>query len=211
MKKPEAGASEAEKMAYIHHAVMNPLTVVVGYAQLLASRSDLKEDALVQANRILEQARECVRIIEELTTTDAPLQVDGDADDPLHGEGQGNRTRHILVVDDEPLILKLTQKVLGADYEVAICPTAREAQRRLLIEDYDLVLLDYNLKGEIDGRRLFETLKRHQPEIADKVLFMSGGVSDPEDQDFLGSSGRGCIDKPFNIDKLRETVARAIS
>ena len=209
MKKPGKDAGIEESLGHVHHSVMNPLTVVLGYAQLLAARTDLDEEAVSQVKRILEQARECVRIVEELTQ----VNVQSDETDPGEGSDEevaASKTRSILVVDDEPVILKLTKEVLSSEYDVAGCPTAEEAQRRLLTEDYDLVLLDLNLKGDVDGRDLYKALQVHQPDVADRVLFMSGGVTDESVREFLDQSGRGCIDKPFNIDTLRRIVAGAI-
>lgn len=208
MNSEDRKDKEENPLARFHHSVMNPLTVVVGYAQLLASRTDLDEEAQGQVNRILEQAHECVRIVEEMTASEPP------AENPDTSPGESTETdkrRSILVVDDEPVILKLAVEVLQSDYEVVGCHSADEAQRRLLTQDFDLVLLDLNLEGEVGGRVLFETLKLHQPDMAEKVLFMSGGAADSDDQEFMDHSGKGCLNKPFDIRNLRETVARSIA
>jgi len=210
MKSEDHDSREDNVLAGIHHAVMNPLTVVVGYAQLLASRTDLDEEAQGQVKRILEQAHECVRIVDEMTPGDAPKEKEV-IGRTTRESGESDKRRSILVVDDEPVILKLAVEVLRTDYDVVGCHSADEAQRRLLTQDFDLVLLDLNLEGEVGGRVLFETLKLHQPDMAEKVLFMSGGTADSDDQDFMDRSGKGCLSKPFDIRNLRDTVARSIA
>jgi CheY-like chemotaxis protein len=190
---------------------MNPLTVVVGYAQLLATRHDLDEEARGQVSRILQEARECVRIIErarQAAPVVTPRVPEGAAPDPSPA-GQVLR-RRVLVVDDEPVILKLTNEILGGQHDVIGAPTADDALRRLLIEDVDVVLLDLNLGGPIGGRQLFQTLQLQQPEVAERVVFMSGGAVGQEEQAFLANCGRECLQKPFNIKMLRETVQRLV-
>ena len=199
------GARESETIGRLHHSLMNPLTVVVGYAQLLAARRDLDEDVRNQATRILEEARECVRIIERYRHAGGG---EGKAEASLASGSAGPARRRVLVVDDEPVILKLSSEVLGSEHDVVGAADADEAVRRLLTEDFDVVLLDLNLGGRIGGRRLYETLLVQQPEVAERVVFVTGGVISEEEQDFINGSGRECIQKPFHIRVLRDIVSR---
>ena len=204
---PQGGSREGDFAARLHHALMNPLTVVVGYAQLLAARKDLDEDVKNQVNRILEEARECVRLVERARADRHPAvpAAPGTTPEP---RPQSDVRRKILVVDDETVILRLTAEVLGAEFEVSGIGDADEALRTLLIEDFDLVLLDVNLGGRISGRELFTTLQVQQPEVAERVVFMTGGVVGVEEDAFLNATQRECLRKPFHINVLRETVRR---
>jgi two-component system KDP operon response regulator KdpE len=66
-------------------------------------------------------------------------------------------TRLILVVDDEPAIVRLVRAKLRADgYAVITAASGEEALARLDEERPDLVILDLMMPG-IDG---FETLRR---------------------------------------------------
>ena len=55
-----------DELNRLAHDMMNPLTVVLGYAQLLSSRTDLPEDVTQQANDIYQQALESASIAEEI-------------------------------------------------------------------------------------------------------------------------------------------------
>jgi CheY-like chemotaxis protein len=198
---------DIEYASQLHHALMNPLTVVVGYAQLLSTRDDLPADARTQVDRIFTEARECVRIIE--TARQAARQEAAAA----AGEGAGARTapairKKVLIVDDEAVILRLTSEILGTEFEVTGISDADEALKRLLIDDVDVILLDLNLGGRIGGRELYETLRVQQPEVADRVVFVTGGVVSEREQEFLRGCGREVLQKPFHIKMLREMVRR---
>lgn len=207
MEKNDGGVREGEVSSRLHHALMNPLTVVVGYAQLLAARRDLDDDVRQQVSRILEEARECVRLIERARQSSHKTVVEASPADDRPASPAGRK--RLLVVDDEPVILKLAAEVLGGDHDVVGAADAEDAQRRLLTDDFDLVLLDLNLGGRVGGRALYETLLVQQPEVAERVIFVTGGVLNDDEQEFLSRCGRECIQKPFHIRVLREVVARA--
>lgn len=190
-----------EDIAQLRHSLMNPLTVVMGYAELLASRKDLPEDVRMQVGRILEEASECVRII------DRSRQMASETRDA--GSVSGPVKRRVLMVDDEPVIRKLAAEILSPEYQVHGVPDADTAIRSLLTEDFDLVLLDLDLGGPVGGRSLYETLLVQQPEVAERVVFVTGGAVTEDDLAFLAGSGRECIAKPFHISQLRDVVARA--
>ena len=61
----------------------------------------------------------------------------------------------ILVVDDEPRLVRLVREILSAvGYEVLSARDGEEALETLAIEQPDLVLLDILLPGELDGYKI---------------------------------------------------------
>lgn len=218
-----------EGLERLRHALMNRLTVVVGYAQMIAARPDLDTETRSRADRILSQAQECVRIIESwkqrlpgperpAPVNDGPAQAVGVRGGPAsvrpgpeEAAATGLRSGRVLVVDDEIIIRTLARHVLASSHDVETCETAEEALRLILVGDFDAVLIDLNLGGPTGGRGLYETLRVQHPEVADRVVFMSGGVVGADEVRFLEESGRPYIQKPFNIDELRSLVQRTIS
>ncbi|TKJ31465.1 MAG: DNA-binding response regulator [Chloroflexi bacterium B3_Chlor] len=70
--------------------------------------------------------------------------------DRLVGDKVGSET--ILVVDDEPRLVRLVREILSAvGYEVLSARDGEEALETLAIEQPDLVLLDILLPGDMDG------------------------------------------------------------
>lgn len=198
-----------EDVERLRHALMNPLTVVVGYAQMIASEPELDPETRSRATLILAQANECVRIIESWKhpaappSPDVPLAKGRDASREL-------RSGRVLVVDDEVIIRTLARQVLGSVHEVETCETENDALRRIMVGEFDAILIDLNLHGTTGGQGLYETLKVQHPELADRVVFMSGGVVGDEEIRFVEESGRPYIQKPFNIDELRALIQRMV-
>ena len=102
----------------------------------------------------------------------------------------------ILVLDDEPLILKTIERALvKTGYAVRIAGEADEFMRLLEEESADLLLMDINLEG---GRSdaLTGRISKMAPKA--KVIFMSGLIPVRDDILFL--------EKPFTIEDLRKLI-----
>lgn len=102
----------------------------------------------------------------------------------------------ILVLDDEPLILKTIQRaLLKTGYEVRIADKAEEFMRLLEEEPADLLLMDINLEGSRSDA-LVGRISQLVPKA--KVIFMSGLIPVRDDIFFL--------EKPFTIEDLRSLI-----
>jgi PAS domain S-box-containing protein len=122
------------------------------------------------------------------------------------GEGR----RRVLVVDDEPQLVKAIQQML-CDHDVTTTSSAAEALERLsrgpLVE---LVLCDLMMAG-MTGIELYEELQRVRPEVAARVTFMTGGAFTSEARDFLARVPNRCLEKPFTLEQLEAELTRAAS
>lgn len=202
-RQEHRSARFGDEIAQLRHSLMNPLTVVMGYAELLSARKDLPDEVRMQVSRILEEAAECVRIIDRSRQISSEVREEG--------PDAGPSKRRVLMVDDEPVIRKLAAEILGGECDVVGVADADGAIRALLTDDFDLVLLDLDLGGEVGGKSLYETLVVQQPDVANRVVFVTGGAVSAEDMEFLANSGREWIAKPFHINQLKDAVARAVA
>ncbi|HEB02088.1 MAG TPA: response regulator [Nitrospirae bacterium] len=111
----------------------------------------------------------------------------------LHYNGMNEK---ILVLDDEPLILKTIERALAkTGYAVRIAREANEFMRLLKEDPADLLLLDINLEGSRSDD-LAGNIRDVAPEA--KVIFMSGLIPSRDDIYFL--------EKPFTIEDLRKLI-----
>ena len=76
----------------------------------------------------------------------------------------------ILVVDDEPGMLRSVKRVLSKDYMVESAPSPREAITLAQQFKPDLAILDIQMP-EMDGFQLMERLQGTDPEL--EVIFMT--------------------------------------
>jgi DNA-binding response OmpR family regulator len=109
-------------------------------------------------------------------------------------------TEKILVLDDEPLILKTVDRALRKKgYEVRIASEPEGFMRLLEEEPADLLLMDMHLEG-FNSASLLGRIREIAPEA--KVIFMSGLFPERDDIFFL--------EKPFTIDDLRQLIREVL-
>ncbi|EKD84290.1 MAG: PAS/PAC sensor hybrid histidine kinase, partial [uncultured bacterium] len=126
-------------------------------------------------------------------------------------EAPSGRGETVLVVEDEPSILKFIQKILTPlDYKVlqAISPSeairlAEENSERISLLITDVVM------PEINGRQLYEQLKAMIPGL--KCLFMSGYTANVIAHRSMLDDGVNFIPKPFSKRDLAVKVRAALS
>ncbi|MEO7329050.1 MAG: ATP-binding protein, partial [Minicystis sp.] len=108
----------------------------------------------------------------------------------------------VLVVDDEPVLVSALGRSLEPDFEVTVVSSGREA-RRLLLEGppFDVILCDLIMPG-VTGMDLYDDVKRDRPELAERIIFMTGGTFTARARDFLASVPNPALDKPFDLETL---------
>ena len=111
----------------------------------------------------------------------------------------------ILIVEDEPLIaMMLEDFLLSLGHEVrATCDTVGEALKAVRNGDFDVAILDVNLKGESVWPVAAELRDREIP-----FILASGGHVDPPPAEFAGVP---MIDKPYTIDRVTPALEAALA
>jgi two-component system cell cycle sensor histidine kinase/response regulator CckA len=119
------------------------------------------------------------------------------------------RTASVLVVEDEPALGRVLPRLL-APHQVTVVERGAEALARILADEpFDLILCDI-MMPEMTGIDFHRALARVRPEIAARVVFMSGGVFTPGVRSFLDEIPNRRIDKPLDIASLRRLVQDAL-
>ncbi len=117
----------------------------------------------------------------------------------------------VLIVDDEPDILKITTaRLKKAGYEVQQAMDGREGLDLIKEESPDLVLLDLALP-EIDGREVCRRVKSDNAIKNIPIIFFSASVADGSIEEMVEEFGAdGFIVKPFSHEELLEKIQSII-
>ncbi len=123
----------------------------------------------------------------------------------------GKRRGRILIVDDEPSIGTALARVIGHEHDLTILTSPREALDRLRGEEsFDLILCDL-MMPDMTGMDLHDQLLRDRPDVAARMLFVTGGAFTPRARQFLDAMPERRIDKPFDVAALRRLIAERLS
>lgn len=118
-----------------------------------------------------------------------------------------NKAR-ILVVDDEAVVCRNCQRILGdLGHEVSTLQSSRVAIERLKEEDFDLAILDVKMPG-IDGMELLAAIKKIKPSMIVIIITGYSTVENAVDAVKLGAADY--ISKPFTPDELTIRVEKAL-
>jgi PAS domain S-box-containing protein len=114
----------------------------------------------------------------------------------------------VLVVDDEALIVIALAKVLEREHDVVAVTSGDQALERLLGDsNFDVILCDVAMPG-IGGIELHRALERMRPELAARMIFMSGATTMPPVADFLAGVKNAHIEKPVDLVLLRALIRK---
>ena len=128
MKKEQNMQDELNKLV---HDLMNPLTVIIGYAQLMSSRIDLPEDALPQAKDIYQQALEAAFIADKLKKWVAA--------------GESGNLGYVVVLDPEDDIFKEIKGILGNGVAFHYAKDIKDAVNFILSNQVESVVVDLDV------------------------------------------------------------------
>jgi PAS domain S-box-containing protein len=119
-------------------------------------------------------------------------------------------TADVLVVDDEPLVGRAVSRILSPPHRVTLVAGGAEALARLSDGRYDVVLCDLMMPG-MSGMDLYDRLERTRPEVARRVVFLTGGAFTDAAREFLARVPNARLEKPFEPAVLRAAVAAVLA
>lgn len=117
----------------------------------------------------------------------------------------------VLIVDDEIQVGTSLRRVLSSEHDVEVAVSAQDALKRLEEEPgFDVILCDL-MMPTMSGIELYRQLREMNPDYAERMIFMTGGVFTPAEQKFLHSLEHPWLAKPIDISELKSQVTRWVS
>ena len=120
----------------------------------------------------------------------------------------GPHRKRILIIDDEPSLADLIQRLLQERCQPEVAPSGRRALQIVAergAEFFDVILCDLMMPG-MTGMDLYGAVARQWPGLERRFIFMTGGAFTATAADFLSLVRVPCIDKPFDVATLRAAV-----
>lgn len=114
--------------------------------------------------------------------------------------------QRLLLIEDEPLVVSLLQRLLSDRYDIAATDDAVEALGWLDAgQRFDAILSDMMLPG-MSGMEFFRHLQARHPPLASRTGFITGGAFSDEARDFLVANRDRLLEKPFTTSSLKNFV-----
>jgi two-component system response regulator (stage 0 sporulation protein F) len=114
----------------------------------------------------------------------------------------------VLLVDDDKMLRDLFSSALcEAGYEVETADNGADALQRIEVEDFDLVITDWQMPI-LDGARLVLALRSAHLETP--VIILSGALATNPLPDVILNKVFTALEKPVSISELRAAAAAAL-
>lgn len=137
----------------------------------------------------------------ELPACDAPV-----VDTPATAPAPAPRPpRTVLIVDDEELVARAVARLLAGD-RVEVARSGRDALALGPLGRFDVVVCDL-MMPEMTGIELYRRAIAEAPALANRFVFLTGGVFTADARAFLDEPGRRWLAKPVE----RATLVAAVT
>jgi CheY-like chemotaxis protein len=208
----------------VAHAINNPLAALLMNLELASELLDPGSGS--EAGKRVEEARRLLvevhksalrvhEVVQDLgcasTTADAVRMLSVTPSvAPASSRAPKAAVARVLVVDDDALVARAVKRTLR-EHDVVVQGSAREALALLEAgERFDVLLCDL-IMPDLTGMDLYEAVLRLDRSQAERMVFVTGGPVTKRAREFVASTQNHVLDKPFDVRRLREIIARKVS
>ncbi|RKG83975.1 PAS domain S-box protein [Corallococcus terminator] len=134
-----------------------------------------------------------------------PSALSSHPEEPLPIHAPASPRGRVLVVDDEPAVGRVLQRLLR-DHDVEVATSGRQALERMAqAPAFDAVLCDV-MMPDLAGRDVYEAVRRDHPGLERRFVFVSGGAFSVGAREFLAQIPNPLLEKPFDEARVRGAV-----
>jgi len=117
----------------------------------------------------------------------------------------------ILLIEDEPSVAAFLRSALERrGYEVVPSSSAAGGVQLLASSNFDGIISDFRTPGGMNGADVHDWLRRNRPEMANRIIFITGDTASDETLTLLAQAGTPCVEKPFRVQQLMAAVEKTI-
>lgn len=138
----------------------------------------------------------------------APFETQTDGV-PTHSAAADGRAVRVLVIDDEPNLRKLCQRlIISLGHSCSVAQDSATALALASAEDFDMVLCDYRLASE-SADAVLAGFVEHAPHLIERTVVATGAANDVAVLDLVARFGLRLIAKPYGSEEIAAEIARA--
>ena len=121
----------------------------------------------------------------------------------------GDTLSILLLEDDDELAVTLRGFLESCSCKVTRLENGVEGLRRIMVEDFDLVLCDL-VMPTFPGDKFYLAVDRVKPALCRRFLFMTGHRAEPRYETFIQEIGGLILWKPFGTRELHAAIQNVL-
>jgi CheY-like chemotaxis protein len=121
----------------------------------------------------------------------------------------------VLLIEDEPAVMSYVRAALErSGYSVVCSDSGADGLRMLESGNFLGVVSDMRTPGGVDGADVHAWIARYRPELASRIVFITGDIANEETVATLSKTGAPCVEKPFRVRQfitvVEQTMGKAL-
>jgi DNA-binding NtrC family response regulator len=121
----------------------------------------------------------------------------------------------ILLIEDEPAVMAYVCASLERNGYQVVCANSGAAGVQLLeTGDFLGVVSDMVTPGGINGADVYSWIATHRPDLASRLVFITGDIANEKTVETLRRTGAPCVEKPFGVHQfiavIEKTMGKAL-
>jgi CheY-like chemotaxis protein len=117
----------------------------------------------------------------------------------------------ILLIEDEPAVMAYVRAALErSGYSVVCTESGVDALRLLERGEFQGVVSDMRTPGGVDGGDVYAWIAEHRPQLAPRLVFITGDIANEETVATLQKTGAPCVEKPFRVKQFISVVEKTM-
>jgi CheY-like chemotaxis protein len=117
----------------------------------------------------------------------------------------------VLLIEDEPAVMAYVRAALErSGYAVVCAQSGVDGLKMLESGEFLGVVSDMRTPGGVDGADVHAWLRRYRPELASRLVFITGDIANEETVATLRQTGAPCVEKPFRVQQFISVVEKTM-
>ena len=117
----------------------------------------------------------------------------------------------VLLIEDEPAVMSYVRAALErSGYSVVCTESGANGLQLLQSGEFLGVVSDMRTPGGVDGADVHAWVARNRPELASRIVFITGDIANEETVATLQQTGAPCVEKPFRVQQFISVVEKTM-
>jgi len=117
----------------------------------------------------------------------------------------------VLLIEDEPAVMSYVRAALErSGYSVVCTESGADGLKLLHSGEFLGVVSDMRTPGGVDGADVHAWVAKHRPELAARIVFITGDIANEETVATLRQTGAPCVEKPFRVQQFISVVEKTM-
>ena len=117
----------------------------------------------------------------------------------------------VLLIEDEAGVMAYVRASLErSGYAVVCAQSGAEGIQLLETGDFLGVVSDMVTPGGVNGAGVHAWIARNRPDLASRIVFITGDIANEETVATLRRTGAPCVEKPFRVQQFIDVVEKTM-